>query len=251
MNAGTVQIRQIRWQYFILTVTAPRVASSFWRSWEWVGLWHGRKFLNARNYCLPPLSPIFLCSHSCRALQGSVKGGFWTWTGHQDSTFTPLPLSRPKTFICLPVTREVSSRTGPVRQCSASAPAFGPRHNFPFIHEERYGWKLLSLSPLIMYCMTAEITFFSFQLVSALSFQLRIHLCSHSQSEPLVTCWQYSQHRGGILNDSLKWEIMLAEIAGILFGTKITLSVWCMVLSRQNVSWWAIFYTCTSHVMLC
>lgn len=169
------------------------------RNWEWLGLWHGRKFLNARNYYLPP-SPIFLSPLRAR---GNLMALWKAEAASNFLTFTLLLLPRLKTSLCLTVTGEVSTMRGPLSQHSTAAPR--PRHNIPFIHAERCLRKMLSLCPLIKYCMlTGEKRRTFFWLASALTFQLRVYLCSHSQSVLFVTCWQYSQQRGGILNDSLK-----------------------------------------------
>lgn len=144
------------------------------------GLACGRKFLLARAQLLPPSFPHFsLSSHSWRELHGSLKSRFWKWTSQQVSTLTLLLLPRLKTSFCLTVTREVSTTRGPPGHHSISAPAFGPRHNFPFIHAETYLRNLLSLSLLITYyTLTVEI---KIQFLSAgfwLNFSALIHSLS-------------------------------------------------------------------------
>lgn len=136
---------------------------------------------------------------------------------------------------------------GPLSQHSTAAPR--PRHNIPFIHAERCLRKMLSLCPLIKYCMlTGEKRRTFFWLASALTFQLRVYLCSHSQSVLFVTCWQYSQQRGGILNDSLKQESILAPNAGMTVWYKNNK---CLIRGSIKPRCLLMNYTLHEDVILC
>lgn len=56
--------------------------------------------------------------------------------------------------------------------------------------------------------------------VSVLIIELWIRSRSHMLSVSSLTCWQYAVCRGGILNDSLKWESNLTLNVGLFVAFK-------------------------------
>lgn len=192
---------------YLHKVTEPMWPVSMYK--EGLSSWHGRT-----HYCNYPPSPSsfprFLLSPLTaeEKFMALWKAGFWEWTSLFLPCCTSVWLKTEEITLVWLLLREVSrTRRRPQGQhkpafSSMSATVQLPIHTCGALHEQ------LSLSTLITWCVLtvgARITFFS-----------AVFCCNFPAGDILmlsvsfVTCWQYAEHRGGILNDSLKWEIILA-----------------------------------------